>query len=1719
MNDKRNKAGKLLRRCAAGLLGLILVFSLIQPGLAGAEQNYICGKEAHTHVDGCYETKTETVTTKVLKCSLDVPAPAAEDEETGPSYVHAHNDDCYEGETLVCPLEEIEAHTHEASCYGTEYQCGKEAVEAHKHSDACQKELICTVTAEDHEHVATCWKAKECTLEETEGHAHSDACGYNLICEKPVVVLHSHTESCYAPVTVAEGEEEQEPKLTCTTPVVENHVHDENCWEEKTEEKEVKTLICGLEEHEHTDACVKKAEEKDEEKKPTYTCGKEEHTHAEGCYDAQNVLTCTLEEHTHTDECAKKVEKKEPTAYETYEKTLADLLTKAEALQKEDTDYETQWEAILKETEALRETMAADCEENGKLTVDEYFALIEKLDEIENLYYENMVPAEESGAFANSGTFASEADYRMYKYVSAKDGGLREDEKLLTTLVNSTYETIPVKQGPMDVQYSEVTLGLKPATSVTVHIPNGAQMPGTCEETDCDQNKAAWSASHQPYAQGGWDTSWTGAPSVVNANNTYKDAITGADGKGGYYVIYHNIGNYADINLKVSIADYQTISSPSESSSETGYTRDPQICLRIQNGKPGVSVLHIAWVRLKYEFLDSAGNHVAVKGNTTYYDVDGSQFVHLNPTDNEKTCKGIYLPNNSVTETHGTGENAITVDGCQLYIGSFKGSTYSTPGVAVFERINRISNLGTGQSPYAFTEIFETGSDGTMYRTFGFMQNQKVTQNDDGSYNPTPDIMIDNVNYYHTDHWAGGLIWNEAVPVDARSGKLTIKKEVVNGDENKEFSFQVELYPALSGTFSGVTFNNGVGSFKLKHNESKTISGLFENMLVTITETVDPQYEVSAEGAEQVTGNSGQPIKGKYSKALLISGDTTSKEENGVKIYDFGTVTFTNTRKTGDLTINKVWAGNAVPTENGTPFFKVSVRDGDGEWRSVNTNQVDGDIATNFVWEIPYGSTVKITEGTTSSSNFSLQDYNVSWEVKVGEETIIPESGTDEKTVQFNFGNNAEVKVTCTNTQKGKLSITKAVEDTGNKLPTGEDELTYTINVVLKKEDGTAIPFKDGATYAVYDVATNTKVGTTDPELGNGVVVLKAGQKAVIDQLPIGAAFTVEEADASGVGFDVDYVVTNDKDDKLTDNTAVEVKNAVDSVEVPVYISKTLPNHDNSAEGHTYYFALLQKVNDSELPVTGVEPVAVTVKGNDGPAKASFTLKYDTFNLLDASVADGQRTKDFNYVIYEMTAAENGEKVTNTGDGALADSFAITKKQEIKVTLTGTKNGITAKTYIGQTEVTNENPVNFENILLKDLTIQKVMKDNYTDIIGTYYMTVEISSDHFKTGMVLDLGYKANATDAANKTYTVTANDVTAKKVTLEDIPVTVAQATTIKGIPYGSTYTITETNGYGYQAENAVNGTVATVTNKKLEATVQVKGIKKVENPDKKDHTFNFSLTEVDAQGNAVTNSKNNRTATATFKGESGEFVFDALKYETSDLADMSVVDNSKVKKFYYQVKEVPMDPRAYITDGTTYTVEVTLTGKQNELTADITKVSKTVDNVTTVVADETIRFDNTILGTLTVKKSIYGGDANDNFKFQLKTEEWVDGAFEYEKNGVVSELTFTKGVAEFHLRDGESLTLYGLPHGLEVQVHEVGTDKYAEFYKVNSSITREGQTVKVDVESKGTTVKYINYEVTSSWLPQTGQLKWPVLVLAALGIGFIGFGFLTKKRKKNGK
>ena len=95
---------------------------------------------------------------------------------------------------------------------------------------------------------------------------------------------HTHTDDCY------------ESRLICTLEETAGHVHTDACYPVE--------YVCGQEEsagHTHSDACY--------EAVPTLVCGQEEsegHTHGEGCCDAEGNLICTLAEeagHTHTDAC------------------------------------------------------------------------------------------------------------------------------------------------------------------------------------------------------------------------------------------------------------------------------------------------------------------------------------------------------------------------------------------------------------------------------------------------------------------------------------------------------------------------------------------------------------------------------------------------------------------------------------------------------------------------------------------------------------------------------------------------------------------------------------------------------------------------------------------------------------------------------------------------------------------------------------------------------------------------------------------------------------------------------------------------------------------------------------------------------------------------------------------------------------------------------------------------------------------------------------------------------------------------------------------------------------------------------------------------------------------------------------------------------------------------------------------------------------------------
>ena len=151
---------------------------------------------------------------------------------------HVHNDDCYDGDTLVCTLPELEAHTHSDACY-TERQvltCTLEENPGHQHTDACYVEH----------------KVQSCGLEENPGHVHNGTC-YNesgaLICQIPEGEgAHTHTDDCY---TV-------ERELTCVIPEGEGaHTHGAECYET------VRELTCGKAEltpHVHGPECIRKEE-------------------------------------------------------------------------------------------------------------------------------------------------------------------------------------------------------------------------------------------------------------------------------------------------------------------------------------------------------------------------------------------------------------------------------------------------------------------------------------------------------------------------------------------------------------------------------------------------------------------------------------------------------------------------------------------------------------------------------------------------------------------------------------------------------------------------------------------------------------------------------------------------------------------------------------------------------------------------------------------------------------------------------------------------------------------------------------------------------------------------------------------------------------------------------------------------------------------------------------------------------------------------------------------------------------------------------------------------------------------------------------------------------------------------------------------------------------------------------------------------------------------
>lgn len=161
----------------------------------------ICGKEEHTHGEGCYDAEGNLI------CTLEE---------------HTHSDECYEwNDVLTCTIPESAGHTHSEACYqDVQVLICEEPAELHTHTAECYKDgvLACgKLELKEHKHSETCFTEKQVLVE-------------TLICDR---VEHVHTDECYK----GSGQKEEQSSVVSEEVTSEEMVSEEVTSEDASTEE------------------------------------------------------------------------------------------------------------------------------------------------------------------------------------------------------------------------------------------------------------------------------------------------------------------------------------------------------------------------------------------------------------------------------------------------------------------------------------------------------------------------------------------------------------------------------------------------------------------------------------------------------------------------------------------------------------------------------------------------------------------------------------------------------------------------------------------------------------------------------------------------------------------------------------------------------------------------------------------------------------------------------------------------------------------------------------------------------------------------------------------------------------------------------------------------------------------------------------------------------------------------------------------------------------------------------------------------------------------------------------------------------------------------------------------------------------------------------------------------------------------------------------------
>lgn len=186
--------------------------------------------------------------------------------------------------------------------------------------------------------------------------------------------------------------------------------------------------------------------------------------------------------------------------------------------------------------------------------------------------------------------------------------------------------------------------------------------------------------------------------------------------------------------------------------------------------------------------------------------------------------------------------------------------------------------------------------------------------------------------------------------------------------------------------------------------------------------------------------------------------------------------------------------------------------------------------------------------------------------------------------------------------------------------------------------------------------------------------------------------------------------------------------------------------------------------------------------------------------------------------------------------------------------------------------------------------------------------------------------------------------------------------------------------------------------------------------------------------------------------------------------VGNFGTIEYTKPGTYTYVIAEQAGDETALTFSKATYRATVTVTDDSAGKLSAKTKIAQLTDDAGNA-AERTVEvavFTNTAkTGSLTVKKTVVGGDSQREFGFTVTLTdgdgEPVSGTFGKGEHAV----TFTDGKATFTLKDGEEKTIAGLPVGARYTVTEDAAEGYtttvngADGSKAEGAVTEDGATV----------------------------------------------------------